>query len=152
PNNVTAWTERGEISRKRKQYADEVRDYTRLLALGADKGPLYEKRAAAYRASNQPDEAIQDYARVIELNPKNLEARASRGELLLGRRRYAEARDEFSRILEQAPKAAVIWRARGIVNWQNLKDFDAALADFAQLAQLAPKDPEPHRCIGVILL
>jgi tetratricopeptide (TPR) repeat protein len=51
-----------------------------------------------------------------------------------------------------ASKATVIWRARGIVNWQKLKDFDAALADFEQWARLAPKDPDPHRCISAILL
>jgi tetratricopeptide (TPR) repeat protein len=72
--------------------------------------------------------------------------------LLLGRGRYAEAREDFSGILERAPKAAVNWRARAIVNWLNLKDFDAALADFEHWALLAPKDPEPHRCIGAILL
>src|SRR5262249_32286702 len=66
--------------------------------------------------------------------------------------RHAEARQELTHILKAAPKAAAIWRARAIVNWQNLKDFDAALADFAQLAQLAPRDPEPCRCIGAILL
>jgi len=41
---------------------------------------------------------------------------------------------------------------RAIVNWLNLKEFDAALSDWARFAQLAPKDPEPHRCIGAILL
>jgi tetratricopeptide (TPR) repeat protein len=123
-----------------------------LLALTADKAPLYEKRAVAHRALNRTDEAIEDYTRLLDLNPKNLQARASRAELLLGRQRYAEARDDFSRILEQAPRATMIWRARGIVNWQNLKDFDAALKDFAQFAELSPTNPEPHRCIGAILL
>jgi tetratricopeptide (TPR) repeat protein/tRNA A-37 threonylcarbamoyl transferase component Bud32 len=152
PDYAPAYTARAEIFRKRKQFVEEVRDYTRLLPLTADKAALYEKRAAAYRALNQPDEAIQDYSRLIELNPKDLQVRASRSELLLGRKRYAEAREDFTRILDAAPKATVIWRARAILNWQNLKDFDAALEDFAEFAKLAPKDPEPHRCIGVILL
>jgi tetratricopeptide (TPR) repeat protein len=152
PDSVSAYTERAEIYRKRKLYADEVRDYTRLLALGADKAPLYEKRAVALRASNRPDEAIEDYTRLLDLNPKNLQVRATRTDLLIGRQRYAEARDDLSRILERAPGAAVIWRSRGIINWQNLRDFDAALTDFARLAQLSPTDAEPQRCIGVILL
>jgi tetratricopeptide (TPR) repeat protein len=152
PDYAPAYAERVEIYRKRKQHAEVVRDCTRLLELGADKAPLYEKRAAAYRALNRPDEAIEDYGQLIALNPKNLPAHAARAELLLGRQRYAEAREDFTDILKVAPKAAVIRRARAIVNWQNLKEFDAALADFEEWATLAPKDPEPHRCIGVILL
>jgi tetratricopeptide (TPR) repeat protein len=152
PDYTPAYTERIEIDLKRKQYAEVVRDCTRLVDLSADKAPWYEKRAAAYRALNEPDKAIRDYERLIQLNPKNLQARAARAELLLGRQRNADARDEFTRILEAAPKAAQIWRARGIVNWQKLKDFDAALADFEEWARLAPKDPEAHRCIGSIQL
>jgi tetratricopeptide (TPR) repeat protein len=152
PDYAPAYAERLEIYRKRKQHAEVVRDCTRLLDLGGDKAPLYEKRAAAYQALNQPDEAIQDYGRLFKLNPKNLQARVARAELLLGRGRYAEAREEFTGILNMAPKAAAIWRARAIVNWQNLKEFDLALADIEQWARLAPKDPEPHRCMGAILL
>jgi tetratricopeptide (TPR) repeat protein/tRNA A-37 threonylcarbamoyl transferase component Bud32 len=149
---VPAYTERIEIFRKRNQHAEVVRDCTRLLELGADKVPLYQKRAAAYQALKQPDEAIKDYGQLVALNPKNLQARASRADLLISRKQYAEARDDLSAILEAAPKAAVIWRSRAIVNWLNLKDFDAALADFEQFARLEPKNPEPQRCIGVILL
>jgi tetratricopeptide (TPR) repeat protein/tRNA A-37 threonylcarbamoyl transferase component Bud32 len=152
PDYAPAYAERVEIFRKRKQHAEVVRDCTRLLDLGADRAPLYEKRAAAYQALNRPDEAIQDYGQLVKLNPKNLPARATRAELLLGRGRYAEAREDFTAILEAAPKAAAVWRARAIVNWQNLKDFDAALADCDRWARLAPNDPEPHRCVGVILL
>jgi tetratricopeptide (TPR) repeat protein/tRNA A-37 threonylcarbamoyl transferase component Bud32 len=147
-----AYAERAEIYRQRKQYAEAAADYTRLLALGGDRAPLFEKRAAAYRALNQPEGAIQDYGELVQLNPKNLQARAARAELFLGRGRYAEAREDLTRILEAAPRAAAVWRMRAILNWQNLKDFDAALADWRQVALLAPKDPEAHRCVGCILL
>src|SRR5262249_44322749 len=108
--------------------------------------------AAAYRALNQPEKASEDYAGLIKLNPKNLQARADRVAMLLASQRYSEAREEMSNILKLAPRAAVIWRTRAIVNWLNLKEFDAALADFEQYARLMPKDPEPHRCRGGILL
>jgi serine/threonine protein kinase/tetratricopeptide (TPR) repeat protein len=152
PNHVAAYTKRAEIYRQRKQNAEAIHDYTRLLALGGDKAPLLEKRAAAYRALKQPDEAIKDYGQLIALNPKNLQGRATRADLLLERERYAEAQEDLSQILEAAPKAAPVRRTRAIVNWQKLRDFDAAMADWEQLAQQAPKDPEPHRCIGAILL
>jgi tetratricopeptide (TPR) repeat protein/tRNA A-37 threonylcarbamoyl transferase component Bud32 len=152
PDHVAAYTKRAEIYQQRKQNAEAVHDYTRLLDLGGDKAPLLEKRAAAYRALKQPDEAIQDYGQLIALNPKNLQGRATRADLLLERERYAEAREDLSRILDAAPKAAPVRRARAIINWQKLREFDAALADWEQLAREAPSDPEPPRCIGVILL
>jgi eukaryotic-like serine/threonine-protein kinase len=143
---------RAEISRELKQYAAALNDYTRLLDLTDNKYPILEKRAAVNRALNKIDDAVQDYGELIKLNPKNLQARVIRAQLYLAQEKYAAARDDFSAILEKAPTAADIWRARAIVNWQNLRDFDAALADFQRCAQLAPKDAEPYRCIGAILL
>src|SRR5262249_32850199 len=131
PDDPRAYTARAEIYRQRKQYAEAARDYTRLLALGANKAPLYQKRAEAYRQLKQADKAIADYGELVKLNPRNLQARADRADLLLGQGKYAEVHEDYTRILEAAPKAAVIWRfwrARAILNWQNLKDFDAALA------------------------
>jgi tetratricopeptide (TPR) repeat protein/tRNA A-37 threonylcarbamoyl transferase component Bud32 len=152
PAYAPAYAGRAELYSKRKQHALAVGDYTRLLALGADRVPPLLKRAAAYRALNQPDKANQDYAELVKLEPKNLKARADHADLLLAAGRYSEARGELSHILKHAPKAAAIWRAQAILNWLKLKDFDDALADFAQLARLSPKDPEPHRCRGCILL
>jgi tetratricopeptide (TPR) repeat protein len=147
-----AYTERIAIYLKLKKHAEVVRDSTRLLDLSTDKAPVYEKRAAAYRALNQPDDAVQDYGRLVQMNSKNVQARAARAELLLGQGRYAEAREDFTGILAVTPKTAGVWRTRGIVNWQHLKDFDAALADFEEWARLTPQDAESHRCIGAILL
>jgi tetratricopeptide (TPR) repeat protein len=131
-----------------------VDDFARAIALNPElaKKPILEKRAAAYRALNKPKEAVEDYGQLIQQDPKDLQARANRAEVLLGLGKHAAARDDFTAILDQAPRAAAIWRARAIVNWQNLKEFDAALADFGHLAKLAPKDAEPYRCIGAILL
>jgi tetratricopeptide (TPR) repeat protein/tRNA A-37 threonylcarbamoyl transferase component Bud32 len=152
PDYAPAYTERAAIYRERKQYGKAAADYTRLLDLGGDKAALYEKRAEAYRALNRPEEAAADYGRLIGLKPKNLQARAARAEVLFDLKKYAEARDDFTRILEAAPRAAPIRRARAVLNWQNLKDFDAALTDWWHFARLMPADPEPYRCIGVILL
>jgi tetratricopeptide (TPR) repeat protein/tRNA A-37 threonylcarbamoyl transferase component Bud32 len=128
-----------------------VVDFTKAIALNADLGTAYVERAQIYRQRKQYDLAIQDYGRLIEQNPKNLQARANRAEVLLGLGKHAAARADFTSILDQAPRAAVIWRARAILNWQNLKDFDAALADFERFLELAPKDAEAYRSIGAIL-
>jgi tetratricopeptide (TPR) repeat protein len=85
------------------------------------------------------------------LNPSNLQLRQTRGKLLADQAKYAEARDDFNAILEELPAAKDILRARAVLNWQNLKEFNAALADFQRYAELWPQDAESHRCIGAIL-
>ena len=81
---------------------------------------------------------------MIALNPETaedytgriLQARVMRAQLNLAQEKFAAARDDFTAILEKVPKRADILRARAILNWQNLKDFDAALADFKEYASL----------------
>jgi tetratricopeptide (TPR) repeat protein/tRNA A-37 threonylcarbamoyl transferase component Bud32 len=152
PAYVEAYAKRADIYSERKQYAEAAGDYTRLLALGADKGPLLTKRAAAYRALGRPDEAIEDYGQLLALNANNLPARAARVDLFLQRERYAEAREELTRVLEAQPKMADAGWMRAVLNWQRLKDFDAALADLDQFARLRPTDPKAPYSTGVILL
>jgi tetratricopeptide (TPR) repeat protein/tRNA A-37 threonylcarbamoyl transferase component Bud32 len=129
-----------------------LQDFTRAIELSPDYASDHRQRAEIYRKLNQLEKALQDYGQAVKLNPKDLQSLAARAELLLARGRHAEARENLTHILKVAPRAAAVWRARAIVNWLNLKDFDAALADFQQFARLQPKDPEPHRCTGVILL
>jgi len=152
PDAAEAYAARAEIYRERKQDALALEDYTHLLALTENKTPILEKRAAVYRLLNRTSEAVLDYGELIKLNPNNLQDRVKRAQLFLAQEKYAAARDDFTAILDKAPTAADILRARAIVNWQNLKDFDAALADFERFARLAPRDAEPYRCIGAILL
>jgi eukaryotic-like serine/threonine-protein kinase len=147
-----AYAARAEIYRERKQYALAAEDYTRLLALTENKGPILEKRAAIYRVLNKTAEAVLDYGELIKLNPSSIKARGMRAQLFLAQGKFTEARDDFTAVLEMAPTAVEILRARAIVSWQNLKDFDAALADFERITELAPMDAEPYRCIGAILL
>jgi eukaryotic-like serine/threonine-protein kinase len=146
------YAKRAEIYRKRKQYDLAVADYTRLLALSEDKKPILEKRLAANRALKRVKDILQDYGELLELAPRDLKLRAERVDLLLAQGDYAAARDDLTAMLEQEAMSPVLWRTRAIVNWQKLKDFDAALADFQNFAELAPQDPEPHRCMGVIYL
>jgi tetratricopeptide (TPR) repeat protein/tRNA A-37 threonylcarbamoyl transferase component Bud32 len=129
-----------------------LEDFSQAIALDPDYALAYTERAELHRKRKQYDEAIQDYGRLLALDSKNLQIRGARVDLLLLRERYAEARDDLTVILDAVPKSGRARRMRAVVNWQKLKDFDAALADFEQFALLAPKDPEPHRCIGAIRL
>jgi tetratricopeptide (TPR) repeat protein/tRNA A-37 threonylcarbamoyl transferase component Bud32 len=129
-----------------------LKDVNRAINLTPDYASDYAQRAEIYRKLNQLEKAIEDYRQVVKLNPQARQSLGDRAYQLVARGRYAEGREDLTILLSLAPKAAVIWRARALLNWLNLKDFDAALADFEQYARLMPRDPEPHRCRGVILL
>src|SRR5262249_21587515 len=79
-------------------------------------------------------------------------SRAICADLLIAVGRYVEAREQMTRILEAAPMADSVWQIRADVNWIRLKDLDAALTDYRELARLRITDPYPRRCIGCILL
>ncbi|HZT83079.1 MAG TPA: tetratricopeptide repeat protein [Gemmataceae bacterium] len=129
-----------------------LEDFGKAIALNPDYAPARAERVKIFVKRKQYAEAVRDQDRLVALNPKDLPARATRAELCIAAGDYLKARDDLTQILAAAPKAAPVWRARAVLNWQKLKDFDAAIKDFEQFAQLAPKDPEPHRCIGAILL
>src|SRR5262249_44062514 len=98
---------------------------------------------------------IQDYTRVIAANQRDVQAYYTRAGLHLARGDYRKAVDDYSRVIELAPRApgtAGVLRDRALLYWYHLKDLDAALADWERRAELKAKDPEPHRCIGVICL
>ncbi len=147
-----AYANRGLAYLALKKPDRAVADFNTALARDQSYTEAYAKRGLAYLALQKFDQAIGDFTIALERDPEDLLVRAKRAEALVAQEKYPEARTDFTKILDKAPRALEIWRARAILNWQNLKDFDAALGDFEECTRLAPKDPEPHRCIGVILL
>jgi tetratricopeptide (TPR) repeat protein len=152
PNYPDAHTDRGLAYLALHQTDRALDDFTRAIALDAGYAEAYVRRAEIYRQRKQYEEALRDYGQLTALNPRNLAAHAARVDLLLERQRYAEAREELTRVLEVQPKAAAAWRMRAVLNWQHLKEFDAALADWEQFARLQPSDPTAPLSTGAILL
>jgi tetratricopeptide (TPR) repeat protein/tRNA A-37 threonylcarbamoyl transferase component Bud32 len=151
PNFTPAYSERAKLYRARKQYTEAIRDCDRAVALAADKVSMYLQRAEVYRDMKRDGEAIRDYDRAIDLNSKQLDAYFNRAGLHYARGDYLEARDDYSKVIGLG-SVPVAYGNRAIINWLNLKDFDAAVKDWERVIQLDPKNPDPHRYIGSILL
>jgi eukaryotic-like serine/threonine-protein kinase len=129
-----------------------LEDAQQALTLNPDHAPGYLQRAEVYRCRKRLDEALKDCDRAVALDSTSLQAYQARALLRYGSGDYLRARGDFSRMIELAPHLADAYRNLAIINWLHLKDFDASLKDFARFAQLRPTDPDPHRCIGAILL
>jgi serine/threonine protein kinase/predicted Zn-dependent protease len=127
-------------------------DFSKAIALNTDAAEAYEARVDINRKQGKIKEAIQDYGELIRLNPSSLTLRQKRAGLFLELQNYAAAREDLTAILEKAPTEAKILRARAIVNLKNLKEFNAALADFQRLAEMIPSDPDAQYGIGVIFI
>jgi tetratricopeptide (TPR) repeat protein len=146
------YNNRGTVHLRLKQYELAVEDLNAALARNDQYVEAYANRGLALAALGRTGAALEDFNKAIALNPDHAPAYTSRAELLLGQGHFAEAREDLTHLLEGSPKSAGVLRTRAVVNWLHLRDFDAALKDWERLAQLQPKNAEPRRCIGAILL
>jgi tetratricopeptide (TPR) repeat protein/tRNA A-37 threonylcarbamoyl transferase component Bud32 len=104
-----------------------------------DPTPLYEKRAAAYRALNQPDAAIQDYTQLVSLSPDNARAYTARAEIYHQRKQYAEAARDYTRLLALGENKAPLFRKRAAA-YRALNQPEGAIQDYGELVNLNSKD------------
>jgi tetratricopeptide (TPR) repeat protein len=152
PDFPWPYNNRGTVHLRLGQPELAMADFTAALARDPNYPEAHANRALAYLRLGKTEQALKDVTRAINLTPNYASDYAQRAEIYLQLNQLEKALQDMTQLVRVAPKAAVVWRARAITNWVNLKDFDAALADFKQVARLAPMDPEPHRCIGCILL
>jgi tetratricopeptide (TPR) repeat protein/tRNA A-37 threonylcarbamoyl transferase component Bud32 len=129
-----------------------LRDFNRAIELKPDKASLYFRRAEVYRRMKRLAEALLNADRAIALNRNDAEFYYMRAGLRAATRQYAPARDDYSAALALVPRGANVLQDRALLNWLHLKDFDAALADAAQLTRLQPKNALPQRILGSIYL
>jgi tetratricopeptide (TPR) repeat protein len=147
-----AYEYRAEVRHGQKQYKRAVEDYQRVLALTADKGRIYLKLADVHHDMGRDVDAVNDCTRALALNPKNAQAVYKRAGFYIVRKDYVRARADYTTVLAMFPTAVQPRRDRATVCWLFLKDFDASLADWEELARRCPKDPEPPWSIGIIYM
>jgi tetratricopeptide (TPR) repeat protein/tRNA A-37 threonylcarbamoyl transferase component Bud32 len=154
PDYPLAYDYRAEVCRGQKQFEQAAADYTRLLALTADrdKGPVYLKRASVHNDMGRAADAVADCTRALALDPKNAQALYARGGFQAVRKEYLLAREDFTAVLALFPRALEPRRDRANLNLVFLKDFNASLADFEELAKIQPNNPDPLYGKGVIHL
>jgi tetratricopeptide (TPR) repeat protein len=150
PDYAQAYDYRGEVRRAQKQYAPALEDYTRLLALTSDKGPVYLKMAEVHHDLGRDEDAINDCTQALAINQNDAKAAYKRAGLYIACKEYAKACDDCSTVLKIFPTAIEPRRDRAKLLWRYLKDFDASLVDWKDLARRFPKDAEAQWSIGII--
>jgi tetratricopeptide (TPR) repeat protein/tRNA A-37 threonylcarbamoyl transferase component Bud32 len=147
-----ACVNRGLAYFRQGKFDAALSDFNRAVELKSESASVYFHRADIYRRKNRLKEALPDADRAIALDRNSPEAYYLRAGLRTATRQYSPARDDYSAALALFPRGVEPLRDRAMLNWLYLKDFEAALADAAQLARLQPKNALPHRIMGSIHL
>jgi tetratricopeptide (TPR) repeat protein len=98
---------------------------------------IYQGRILA-RTSNAS--ALQFYEEYLKTYPKANDTRVTYARLLLAEKNYSKARDQFQRLLAENPDNADIAVAVGLLSME-LRDYDAAEANFKRALELDYRDP-----------
>jgi tetratricopeptide (TPR) repeat protein len=127
PRSAPAFSNRGNILKDLRRFADALASYDSALALQPDFADAFNNRGNALRALGRFDDALASYDRAIELRPDYSHAHYNRGNVLADLKRHDDAIASFDRALGFAPANAEIHLVRGNA-FTALKRWDEALA------------------------
>jgi tetratricopeptide (TPR) repeat protein len=165
PEQPEAYCYRGNVWRDIEQYEEATADYQQCAALAAEsgqaeleqEGQVKAAKAQAYLALQEGDyEAAASYfSTQAELDPANPEPQCELGSLYLYELDDVDrGMAYYNHCLELADDPDTErWATAGQVEAQAIidreaGDYEAAIAGYAQLAELNPDDPNPHCDIG----
>jgi tetratricopeptide (TPR) repeat protein len=165
PERPQAYCYRGNLWRDMEEYEAAAADYDQCAALAAasgaaeleQEGLVKAAKARAYRALEEGDyeAAASHFSTQAELEPTNPEPLCELGNLYLYE---LDDRDRsiayFDHCLELAGDSDTErWATSGLLAAQAVADreagdYEAAIASYAEFAELNPNDPDPHCEIG----
>ncbi len=143
PAFAWAYTNRGDLQRRRGDLDGAIRDHDVAITLEPGLKEAWNNRGLARRRMRDLAGALSDFEAAIALDGGFLEARLNRGKALTSRGDPAAAEAEFDRILGLDPRHTNALVNRGIVRRDQgrpaeaIGDFDAALA-------VSPEYPEAY--------
>lgn len=83
PQNVSAWTELGNLYFDTNQFEKAIWAYKKSLELKPDNPNVWTDMGVMYRRSGQPEEAVTSFDEAIRVDPKHEVSRFNKGIVLL---------------------------------------------------------------------
>jgi len=133
-----AYTRRGQIFARSKQFKKSLYDLSQAIRLKATHAEAWFHRGTVYSLLKNHDRAVLNYTKVITLNPDYVMAYYNRGTALTRQKNYLRAIADFSKAIALKPS---LWRAyvnRGILYIKTGKE-DKALLDYNKAFALNPR-------------
>lgn len=137
PQNVEAFTARGDALVGLKRFDKAVDDYDAAIRLDPGNARLFSLRAAAFASMREPRLAVRDYSEAIRLNPKDAQMFTERAALYKKVRRYDLAIDDQTEAIRLNPASAELYDNRGETYARN-NAYDRAIDDYNQAIRLKP--------------
>src|ERR1700722_623214 len=132
---------RGPVFRTKGNYDRAISAFDAAHTADPDNPEYITFRGLAYEEKGDDDHAMADYNLVLQTHPKAGRAFYNRGTLYLRKAALQSALDDFNEALKYVPSpsslAYLAHADRGRVRTIN-KDFDGALADFAEADRINP--------------
>jgi serine/threonine-protein kinase len=153
PDNALAYYNLGNALRKQNQFDEAIAVYSWAIALQPDWSEAHNSLGIALSRKNRQREAIIAFRKAIELKPRDAEAHSNLGIVLRLSGRLDEAIASFRKAIELKPDHAA---PHGELAWllatcsePKLRDPDEAVRLAKKAVELAPKNPDNWRTLGV---
>jgi tetratricopeptide (TPR) repeat protein len=119
PHSPEAWTFRGDIHLRNKEYDEAIADYNHAIKLAPRWMWPLDNRGEAYLRMNQIDRAIADFDSVIQVSPDYAMGYLDRGIAEMKEEDRKLAMDFFERGIKLDPNCAACFFGRGLVRRMN---------------------------------
>ncbi|MGD0682592.1 MAG: tetratricopeptide repeat protein [Terracidiphilus sp.] len=138
PNSPEAWTYRGDIYLRQKNYDLAIIDYGYAIKLEPDWMWPLDNRGEAYLRKNQFDRAIEDFNAVIRVSPDYAMGFLDRGIAEMRKNDLDAALADFQMGIKVDPKCGACLLGQGLVK-RAKGDNAGGDADIAKAKSLSPK-------------
>lgn len=153
PVNIRAgafWV-RGEALMKKRDYDAAIAAYTAAVELAPDNASFINSRGIAYGQIGNDERALADYAASSKLRPKFSSPYNNRALIFMRQGDLQRALDELNSAVplafNEASRYNHLYNRARVQTYR--KQYDAALADFAEAQKVNPGGPQvsAYRCI-----
>lgn len=142
PQYAEAYYQRANAHFQSANFQRAVDDATKAIELKSNYTEALTRRCAAYVLLQAPQKAEEDCTKAISFNSKYGDAYLNRANARrnLGNKEGALA--DFSELININQSDPQAYISRGVLYFEQFKDYDKAIADFNQALQLASNNPK----------
>ncbi len=137
PESVGPYLDRAEFYNSIGNTREALNDYDNAVQLDPSHVPALSKRAQLYREYGEHQNAIDDCSAILEVQPSNDGVCAVRAEIRSEVGDHLGAAEDYGKAMEmaKAPELAAHYREWRAWEYQQLGDWEAAIADYASLIE-----------------
>jgi tetratricopeptide (TPR) repeat protein len=137
PDYADAYSSRGWLYSRIKQYDKAIQDYTKAIELKPDYLLVYFNRAFAYIKMRQYENGIKDCSKALELKPGDVNTYRMRANAYVKLKQYDKAIQDYLKVIELNPDYANAYNCLGWL-YNKTKQYDNAIQNYSKLLELKP--------------